>query len=72
MENFTGKTKKEVLDIMEDGQFNDIHSDQWVFLIKKDIWGNRSYLHLFFEDNIAIRGSIVFKYFWQKIKYNGF
>lgn len=63
---FIGKTKKEILDMMIDDQFNDIHSNEWTFLSKKDFWGNKNYLHIIFEDNIVIRTKVIIKYFWQK------
>lgn len=61
-----GKTKEVVLSLMGDDQFNDPHSDKWIFYMDKDYFWRKRYLYLFFERGIVVRTSIVFKNFWEK------
>lgn len=63
--HFTGKTKKEIVSIMECDQFNDPHASVWVFFLEKKQFGRKKYLYLFFEKNIVVKFKFKTKNFWQ-------
>jgi hypothetical protein len=60
-----GKTKKEVLDAMENDQFNDPHSNVWTFYLGKEFLGKTKILQLFFTNNVVEKTRILTKNFWQ-------
>lgn len=60
-----GKTKKEVLIAMGGDQFNDPHSNVWIFFLEKRALGRKKFLRLFFVNNIVKNTFIITKNFWQ-------
>lgn len=65
-DKYIGKTRKLILEIMKEDQFNDPHSDQWIFYMDKDFFWRKRYLYLFFENDKVVRSSIIIKNFWEK------
>lgn len=70
--HLVGKTKKEILKIVKEDQFNDPHSDEWIFYMDKDFFWRKRYLYLLFEGDMVVLSRIVYKRFWEKRngKYN--
>ncbi|UTX48909.1 hypothetical protein [Chryseobacterium sp. MA9] len=65
-DKLSGKTKKEILETIKDDQFNDPHSDEWIFYLEKDHFWRKKYLCIFFEEGIVMLSSIIVKNFWEK------
>lgn len=65
-DKLSGKTKKEILEIIKDDQFNDPHSDEWIFYLEKDYFWRKKYLCIFFEEGTVMLSSIIVKNFWEK------
>jgi len=61
-----GKTKKEILGIVKEDQFNDPHSDEWFFYLEKSYFWKRKILYLLFEDGEVVQSRIIYKFFWHR------
>jgi hypothetical protein len=66
MYNLINKTKKEVVKIIDENMANEMSSDIWVFHLGSGCFWQKKYLYIFFEEDIVIRTSIIYKNFWDK------
>ncbi|MFP3595581.1 hypothetical protein [Chryseobacterium sp. SIMBA_029] len=64
--NLTGKTKKEVLEIIQEDNINYFNSNRWIFYLGKVHFWQKEFLHLFFEEEKVILSRAVFKNCWNK------